>query len=242
MSLFDILSTQRITANNATLIGTLTTANINATGNINLSSINNAVYPPPPSSNAWVGTATSALNMANYNINSANTVNAITVQLGANIYGTTTITGGSINTGAITTTAVNTTLINGQTLAPSYNNIYAEPYTAVPTVSGGYYITATIPGVYSVQSTTSDPNVQLDIYDSSNIPGWYRVANGNAIGGNNIYVQMTTVDTGSNFHNWGTNTQLNPGESIFGRCWYNQAQGRYVISYLGKEANPTPTN
>lgn len=280
LNLNNINNVQRITANNATLNGTLTTANVSASGDVQavsvqglgatftnasittltgVATINGAAYPPP--SGGWVGTATSPLNMAGYAITGASGVSAsgfnttsVNVNATSITIGSTTLDGGglgatgisvsyanvsgnvsaaSLSTGPITATTINGTKIF---TVPNVNLYIASGQTTL-------YYRAVAPGTINVQSATAtqggDLSVQVDIYDVDNIPGEYRFVNANGV--NNMNIQFTTVNNG-NFYNWGQNTQTNPGESILCRVWYNNYQGRYVITNIQKDGNPSPTN
>jgi hypothetical protein len=231
---------------------------------VNLSSVNGAVYPPPAPPNSWVGTATSALNMNGNSIYGATTVAASgqmgalsfnTSGVGVNatniIIGSTTLDGGglsatgitvsyanvsgNVSAGSLTTGAITGTTINGTKIFTLPN---VNQYISVG-VTGITYV-AVSPGTVNIQSANAtgagDLSVTFQIRDSDNIPGEYRFCNANGV--NNMNVQFQTVDPYGNYPNWGGNNQLNPGQSILCRCWYNNYQGRYVITNIQKDNNP----
>jgi len=225
-----------------------------------ISSINGAPYT---GGSSWNGNATSALNMNNNPINGATTIagnlvsanNFTTSGVAINptniTIGSTTLDGGglgatgitvtyagvsgNVSAGSLTTGAITGTTINGTKIftLPNVNQYISVGVTAITYV-------AVSPGTVNIQSANAtgagDLSVTFRIRDSDNIPGEYRFCNANGV--NNMNVQFQTQDPYGNFPNWGGNNQLNPGQSILCRCWYNNYQGRMVITNIQKDNNP----
>jgi hypothetical protein len=229
---------------------------------INLSSINGVAYPTAA---GWNGNATTNLNMNFNDITTVQNMNTNTLvcvgQVSASNFttasvavntasitiGTTTLDGGGLGATGVTVSYAN---VSGNVSAASLTNVitingvktYSAPnvnqYISVG-VTGITYV-AVSPGSVNIQSANAtgggDLSVVFRIRDSDNIPGEYRFCNANAV--NNMFIQFQTQDPYGNFPNWGGNNQLNPGESILCRCWYNNYQGRYVITNIQKDGNP----
>jgi hypothetical protein len=229
---------------------------------INLSSINGVAYPTAA---GWNGNATTNLNMNFNDITTVQNMNTNTLvcvgQVSASNFttasvavntasvtiGSTTLDGGGLGATGVSVSYAN---VSGNVSAASLTNVitvngvktYCAPNVNQYITSGVIGITyvAVSPGTVNIQSATptagGDLGVVFQIRDADNIPGEYRFCNANAV--NNMRVQFQTVDPYGNYPNWGGNNQLSPGESILCRCWYNNYQGRYVITNIQKDGNP----
>jgi len=208
LNLNNITNVQRITANNATINGTLGISAIAATGNIftlgeigaggpiasqnasfvnitKVQNINGVAYPPP--SGGWIGTATSALNMNGNPIYNATTIGATTItasgQMSANNFNTASV---AVNP---TTINIGTTQLDGGGLGAngitvSYANISGFvnglcPVFAQPT----YYLTHPSGNYYYQALTPGTFNVKnTDAAPSTGISFQLRVENSGQAG------------------------------------------------------------